>query len=258
MSKAPDAFRTISEVADWLETPAHVLRFWESKFSQVKPVKRAGGRRYYRLNDMMLLGGIKRLLHQDGLTIKEVQKLLREKGVKHVAGQSPYTIEGDDADTIESSAADVEEAIEVKIEEPVPEPVFHSVSAQKEDKQQESNVVPLNRDDDQMLFPGFEFISERRDKPESTQESPEEIKTEDIQPSPPTEPEEPAAPAPNPIDISHINADPDLGSIPARGGILTFLSALPSGSLANKLEDVQKFVTAMSEVSVLKTPVGKS
>ena len=88
MSKSPDAFRTISEVAEWLGIQAHVLRFWESKFSQVKPIKRAGGRRYYRPNDMLLLGGIKRLLHDDGLTIKGVQKLLREEGMSHVAGLS--------------------------------------------------------------------------------------------------------------------------------------------------------------------------
>ncbi len=85
MQKSRDAFRTISEVSEWLDTPAHVLRFWESKFSQLKPVKRAGGRRYYRPDDMELLSGIKRLLHEDGMTIKGVQKLLREKGVKHVA-----------------------------------------------------------------------------------------------------------------------------------------------------------------------------
>ncbi len=89
MSKAPDAFRTISEVAEWLEKPTHVLRFWESKFPQVKPVKRAGGRRYYRPDDMQLLGGIKTLLHDDGMTIKGVQKLLREQGIKHVSAFSP-------------------------------------------------------------------------------------------------------------------------------------------------------------------------
>lgn len=86
MAKAKDAFRTISEVSEWLDTPTHVLRFWESKFSQIKPVKGAGGRRYYRPADMDLLGGIKKLLHEDGLTIKGTQKLLREKGVGHVAG----------------------------------------------------------------------------------------------------------------------------------------------------------------------------
>ena len=88
MAKSADAFRTISEVSEWLDTPAHVLRFWESKFSQVKPVKRAGGRRYYRPSDMELLGGIKRLLHDDGMTIKGVQKLLRDKGVAHVSALS--------------------------------------------------------------------------------------------------------------------------------------------------------------------------
>jgi DNA-binding transcriptional MerR regulator len=85
MEKSAEAFRTISEVADLLDTPAHVLRFWESRFSQVKPVKRAGGRRYYRPADLALLGGIRKLLHDDGMTIRGVQKILREKGVRHVA-----------------------------------------------------------------------------------------------------------------------------------------------------------------------------
>ncbi|WP_227419928.1 MerR family transcriptional regulator [Roseitranquillus sediminis] len=85
MAKSPDAFRTISEVAEALDLQAHVLRFWETKFSQVRPIKRAGGRRYYRPADVALLGGIKRLLHDDGLTIRGVQKVLRERGVGHVA-----------------------------------------------------------------------------------------------------------------------------------------------------------------------------
>ena len=89
MDKSPDAFRTISEVAEWLGVQAHVLRFWESKFSQIKPVKRAGGRRYYRPTDMVLLGGIKKLLHDDGLTVKGVQKILNSEGVEHVSGLSP-------------------------------------------------------------------------------------------------------------------------------------------------------------------------
>lgn len=89
MRKSADAFRTISEVSAWLDTPTHVLRFWESKFSQIKPVKRAGGRRYYRPEDMMLLGGIKQLLHNDGITIKGVNKILKEQGVKHVSSLSP-------------------------------------------------------------------------------------------------------------------------------------------------------------------------
>ncbi|MBW7920826.1 MAG: MerR family transcriptional regulator [Rubellimicrobium sp.] len=89
MSKSDDAFRTIGEVSDWLGAPAHVLRFWESKFAQIRPVKRAGGRRYYRPEDVALLGGIKFLLHEEGMTIKGVQKLLREQGVRHVAALSP-------------------------------------------------------------------------------------------------------------------------------------------------------------------------
>jgi len=102
MMKSPDAFRTISEVAAWLGVQAHVLRFWESKFSQVRPVKRAGGRRYYRPSDMRLIGGIKTLLHDEGMTIKGVQKLLREQGVAHVAALSP-PMEGEAADTIDAA-----------------------------------------------------------------------------------------------------------------------------------------------------------
>ncbi|GLS85036.1 MerR family transcriptional regulator [Cypionkella aquatica] len=103
MDKSPDAFRTISEVADDLETPAHVLRFWESRFPQIRPVKRAGGRRYYRPADVALLTGIKRLLHDEGLTIRGVQKILREQGVRHVAGLSGELVP-DDVD-IDAEAA---------------------------------------------------------------------------------------------------------------------------------------------------------
>ena len=81
-TKAPGAFRTISEVASELDVPQHVLRFWESKFSQVRPLKRGGGRRYYRPEDIELLRRIRALLYDDGYTIKGVQKLLRENGRK--------------------------------------------------------------------------------------------------------------------------------------------------------------------------------
>lgn len=83
-AKSPEAFRTISEVASDLDVPQHVLRFWESKFSQIKPLKRGGGRRYYRPEDVDLLRGIRHLLYTDGFTIKGVQKLLRENGAKSV------------------------------------------------------------------------------------------------------------------------------------------------------------------------------
>ena len=88
MSKSAKAFRNISEVSDWLETPTHVLRFWESKFSQIKPTKRSGGRRYYRPKDMLLIGGIKQLLHIEGHTIKGAKQVLREKGLNYVVGLS--------------------------------------------------------------------------------------------------------------------------------------------------------------------------
>lgn len=87
MSKAAEAFRTISEVADELDVQKHVLRFWEARFPQVRPMKRGGGRRYYRPEDMELLRGIRHLLHAEGYTIKGVQKILREQGIDYVKQQ---------------------------------------------------------------------------------------------------------------------------------------------------------------------------
>ena len=83
--KSPEAFRTISEVAAELDMPQHVLRFWESRFAQVRPIKRAGGRRYYRPEDVDLLRGIRALLYREGFTIKGAQKVMREKGLRYVA-----------------------------------------------------------------------------------------------------------------------------------------------------------------------------
>ena len=85
MDKSPDAFRTISEVADDLDLPQHVLRFWETRFTQIKPMKRGGGRRYYRPEDVELLKGIRHLLYDHGYTIRGVQKLLKTNGNKFVA-----------------------------------------------------------------------------------------------------------------------------------------------------------------------------
>ena len=84
MDKAPDAFRTISEVAEELDIPQHVLRFWETRFAQIKPMKRSGGRRYYRPDDVDLLKGIRRLLYGEGYTIRGVQRILKEHGIKSV------------------------------------------------------------------------------------------------------------------------------------------------------------------------------
>src|SRR5215475_5118903 len=82
--KAPDAFRTISEVADDLDLPQHVLRFWETRFAQIKPMKRGGGRRYYRPEDVDLLRGIRHLLYGEGYTIRGVQRILKDEGIKFV------------------------------------------------------------------------------------------------------------------------------------------------------------------------------
>ena len=86
MDKAPEAFRTISEAAEELDVPQHVLRFWETRFSQIKPMKRGGGRRLYRPADVDLLKGIRSLLYGEGYTIRGVQRILREEGIGYVAG----------------------------------------------------------------------------------------------------------------------------------------------------------------------------
>jgi DNA-binding transcriptional MerR regulator len=84
LDKSPDAFRTISEVAEDLDIPQHVLRFWETRFAQIKPLKRGGGRRYYRPDDVDLLRGIRRCLYDAGYTIKGLQRILKEQGQRHV------------------------------------------------------------------------------------------------------------------------------------------------------------------------------
>lgn len=114
MEKSPDAFRTISEVADDLDLPQHVLRFWETRFPQIKPMKRGGGRRYYRPEDVDLLKGIRHLLYDHGYTIKGVQKLLKSNGNKFV-----IAIGNGDMDAVEalSQAAAAEQAA-AKIQPP--------------------------------------------------------------------------------------------------------------------------------------------
>ena len=119
-NKAPDAFRTISEVADELDLPQHVLRFWESRFHEIKPMKRGGGRRYYRPDDIDLLRGIRHLLYGEGYTIRGVQRILREQGVKFVqvvwqegAPQPPHGVVEeefvDDADAVENALPEEEQ-----------------------------------------------------------------------------------------------------------------------------------------------------
>jgi DNA-binding transcriptional MerR regulator len=92
--KGPEAFRTISEAADELGVPQHVLRFWETKFSFIRPMKRAGGRRFYRPQDINVLSGVRRLLHEEGYTIKGVQRLHREQGIKRLISASKSIANG--------------------------------------------------------------------------------------------------------------------------------------------------------------------
>ncbi len=117
-AKAPDAFRSISEVADELDLPQHVLRFWESRFRDIKPMKRGGGRRYYRPDDIDLLRGIRHLLYGEGYTIRGVQRILREEGAKFVqavwqegASQPPHG-EDDELEFAEDTEAAETEEIE--------------------------------------------------------------------------------------------------------------------------------------------------
>lgn len=106
MEKSPDAFRTISEVADDLDLPQHVLRFWETRFPQIKPMKRGGGRRYYRPEDVELLKGIRHLLYDHGYTIKGVQKLLKNNGNKFVAAAASGDLATMEALAAQSEAED--------------------------------------------------------------------------------------------------------------------------------------------------------
>ena len=185
MSKSADAFRTISEVAEWLDTPAHVLRFWESKFTQVKPVKRAGGRRYYRPNDMKLLGGIKKLLHEDGMTIKGAQKILREQGIKHVASLCTLSV-GDEEDIEEALFEDV----------PASEPVDTVVPFAKPEPEPEPEQT-FEIASEPPAEDGAEPVETAEPDPEHAPEPEPEVATADVEP----EPEQPA-PEPEPASIA--------------------------------------------------------
>jgi DNA-binding transcriptional MerR regulator len=127
LEKAPDAFRTISEVAEEIDVPQHVLRFWESRFTQIKPLKRGGGRRYYRPDDVDLLRGVRHLLYGEGYTIRGVQRILREEGLAFVQGvwregAEPPPPDVDADDDGEQGLADVQPSTR-----PAHEPSFFGV-----------------------------------------------------------------------------------------------------------------------------------
>jgi len=154
MIKSADAFRTISEVAEWLDTETHVLRFWESKFSQIKPVKRAGGRRYYRPKDMLIIGGIKKLLHEDGLTIKGTQRIIKDKGLNYVSNLSKPLGTGEII---------IEENPQIKTKT-IPEPEIKSIKIE----QKASHQQTFNEVDGQ-----FSMFSDETTTPVSKENGPE-------------------------------------------------------------------------------------
>lgn len=152
MDKAPDAFRTISEVAEELDIPQHVLRFWETRFAQIKPMKRSGGRRYYRPDDVDLLKGIRRLLYGEGYTIRGVQRILKEHGIKSVQGLADQT------SAVTFGA--VEEAIGLSLQEPDEGEIPVAAEAEDEDadgdyesEDKEIDYRFVDTDDDGILLP---------------------------------------------------------------------------------------------------------
>ncbi|WP_291844586.1 MerR family transcriptional regulator [Maricaulis sp.] len=118
-NKSADAFRTISEAAEELAIPAHVLRFWESKFAQISPLKRAGGRRFYRPQDLQLLRGVKRLLYEDGYTIKGARKYFKDHGIAAVMEMGDPAA-GAPRDPLAIDAADLEHPVAAKPSRPRP------------------------------------------------------------------------------------------------------------------------------------------
>ncbi|MEL7528505.1 MAG: MerR family transcriptional regulator [Pseudomonadota bacterium] len=130
--KSPDAFRTISEVAEDLDLPQHVLRFWETRFSQIKPLKRGGGRRYYRPDDVELLKGIRHLLYGEGYTIKGVQRILKEQGQRFVT-----QIWREDASPLATMTVQTDEA----------EPASASDTAHMQEEALPNGVLPENSEE---------------------------------------------------------------------------------------------------------------
>jgi DNA-binding transcriptional MerR regulator len=127
VDKSPDAFRTISEVAQELDVPQHVLRFWESRFREIRPMKRGGGRRYYRPDDVDLLRGIRHLLYGEGYTIRGVQRLLREQGLRFVQNVwqpgAPQPGHRPPEDASDEVADDADEQPDAALEERAPPPM---------------------------------------------------------------------------------------------------------------------------------------
>ena len=229
MEKSPDAFRTISEVAEWLDIPTHVLRFWESRFAQIKPVKRAGGRRYYRPSDMRLIGGVKTLLHDQGMTIRGVQKMLREHGIKHVSSYS------------QSLDNDLEDALDDAVIEHTPTPATPAPAARQTYTAEPAPEPEAPSDDDQpSMFPASTrtadpvpmptFVPSRTRSAPAPDPTPEPDVTAAPEPEPTPEPVRPQIPATP--DVPATDPDDDDANVPATPGIAARLATLPGSQLA--------------------------
>lgn len=156
--KAPDAFRTISEVARDLDLPQHVLRFWETRFSQIKPMKRGGGRRYYRPEDIDLLRGIRLLLYGEGFTIKGVQRLLKEKGVGFVVsvGQSGSV------ETVTAAEPEPEETTQKAAPTAEPEPQTQPRPVQEQAPPEPQTVYTLSSEQRRRAEAALDDLQEAR------------------------------------------------------------------------------------------------
>ena len=252
MKKSRDAFRTISEVAEWLDIPTHVLRFWESRFSQIKPVKRAGGRRYYRPSDMALIGGVKVLLHDDGMTIRGVQKLLREQGIRHVAGFSPE---------IDGEVEDAGDVIDHKPQGEVPNvaapPATSTHAATPAPSAEEDEEVADTSDQGEM----FE-TSDDNAEPESAvseevgedaaaesvaqEDTPFEDEDEPVDLTAPPDPRDEKAPGPAPKssipdtpDVPRVDAPDDDETKPAKAGVAARLVVMSPADLEAHRDVIQ-------------------
>ncbi|PCH96630.1 MAG: hypothetical protein COB84_04635 [Rhodobacteraceae bacterium] len=232
MDKSADAFRTITEVAEWLDTPAHVLRFWESRFTQIKPVKRAGGRRYYRPADMLLLGGIKKLLHDDGTTIKGVQAIFREHGIKYVQSLSqPVSVSvaiKKKSDT--AGLSDIGSATE-----PQEKPVAPAVRVAKKAKQP---VVEAPTEKEETPFIRHAVVEKEAAPTEATPQKdetpPAKVELAAAVAAPPVAKEEPAKQAVVPDDLG----DEDIAAL--TGDNVTPEALLHVPALANSLKRAAK------------------
>ena len=241
MEKSRDAFRTISEVAEWLDVPTHVLRFWESRFSQIKPVKRAGGRRYYRPSDMRVIGGVKTLLHDQGMTIRGVQKLFREKGIKHISSHAPE-LYGEEAEAPETKSVTIDHEAAAPV---VPAPAAKST--------RDATPDPII-DDDAGAEEGTEEIAEltveldEAETPE-TAEAAEPVLQFSRGGGPTQQPVQPPAPLEVPDDVAKSDPADDDADHAAKPGVAAQLRVIPQKSLVAHKDTLSKVVDRLKALN---------